>query len=63
MKLPSSAGAILARRRQDDGHTMLAVAQADGRWSVSDVAEIEASRLVPPGDVARYHAALRKLLP
>lgn len=54
----AGAGDVLAWRRQRAGVSIPQLARADGRWSVDDVAHLEADRSPTGGDVIRYLVAL-----
>jgi len=58
---PNHTGAILRLAREDAGFDHLMLAQADGRWSTQDVADVESDRAPLASDVIRHQAALRKL--
>jgi len=49
---------MLARKRIDMRLGLLQIAQADGEWSMQDVAGIESERKPDPTDARRYVRAL-----
>lgn len=54
-------GQIFRRRRIDGGWSLLDVARADGRWTTSEVAELETQQSVSGEETVRYLRALRVL--
>lgn len=55
-------GKMLGTARLDCGLSQLDIAQADGKWAIRDVVEVEATYSPTWPEVARYLAAGRKLL-
>jgi hypothetical protein len=56
-----AVGPALRRRRLAAGHSHLALAQADGRWSTGDVTALEETRAISSSEMSRYLSALNKL--